>query len=79
MDYSGIKKVGDFGFNYTIEHLGTMRGIEIDGNKIHALLITFIFDQMPAGIIKKAQKEFLSEFSGIDVHFRIPWSKVISA
>ena len=77
MDYSNTKTIGDFGFNYTVWHLGSLRGI--DGHKKHSVLITFIFDQMPASIIKKAQNEFLYEFSGIDVNFRIPWSKVISA
>tara|TARA_R110002020_G_scaffold320417_1_gene536343 strand:- start:137 stop:358 length:222 start_codon:yes stop_codon:yes gene_type:complete len=69
------KTIGQFGFNYKVDHLGTLRGI--DGHKKDSVLITFIFDQMPTEIIKKAQNEFLYEFSGIDVNFRIPWSKAI--
>ena len=69
------KTIEQFGFDYTVDHLGTLRGI--DGHKKDAVLITFIFDQMPVSIIKKAQNEFLYEFSGIEVHFRIPWSKAV--
>ena len=67
--------IDQFGFEYKVDHLGTLRGI--DGHKKDSVLITFIFDQMPTEIIKKAQNEFLYEFSGIDVNFRIPWSKAI--
>ena len=69
------KTIGQFGFNYKVDHLGPLRGI--DGHKKDSVLITFIFDQMPTEIIKKAQNEFLYEFSGIDVNFRIPWGKAI--
>ena len=75
MDYSGIKTIGDFGFNYTVRHLGILRGI--DGHKKDAILITFIFDQMPVDIIKQVQKLFLYEYLGIDVKFRIPWNKAV--
>jgi|TARA_R110000824_G_scaffold158260_1_gene332021 hypothetical protein len=64
------KTIGQFGFDYTVDHLGTFGGKD-------AVLITLIFDQMPLAVLKKAQNEFLYEFSGINVHFRIPWSKVI--
>ena len=65
------KTIGQFGFDYTVDHLGTYKNKD-------AVLITFIFDQMPVSIIKKAQNEFLYEFSGCIVHFRIPWSKAIA-
>jgi hypothetical protein len=67
--------IDQFGFDYKIDHLGTRRGI--DGHKKDSVLITFMFDQMPVNIVKQAQNKLLYEFSGIDVNFRIPWSKTV--
>ena len=62
--------IDQFGFDYKVDHLGTYRGKD-------AILITFIFDQMPVNIVKQAQNKLLYEFSGIEVNFRIPWSKTV--
>ena len=67
--------IDQFGFHYTVDHIGTRRGI--DGHEKDSVLITFMFDQMPADIVKRAQNKLLYEFSGIDVNFRIPWSKTV--
>ena len=67
--------IDQFGFDYKVDHLGTLRGI--DGHKKDSILITFMFDQMPVDIVKQAQNKLLYEFSGINVNFRIPWSKTV--
>ena len=78
MDYTELISIDDFGFEYTVQHLGTKGSFDHGVmNGKDSVLITFIFDQMPTEIIKKAQNKLLYEFSGVDVNFRIPWSKAV--
>ena len=72
--------IDDFGIEYTVRHLGTKGSYGAGADTLRgqdSVLITFIFDQMPTDIIKKAQNKLLYEFSGVDVNFRIPWSKAV--
>ena len=83
MDYKDLISIDDFGFEYTVRHLGTRGSTDYGYSNCgtmrgkDSILITFIFDQMPTDIIKKAQNKLLYEFSGVDVNFRIPWSKAV--